>query len=144
MKGKLEDWKLEKKLALRTNLGQGQATINNVVVPLSISLNVDGKALFIEFPDSIVVTYLMEDVVKDAVSEYEAYLANLEKLKKMEEPTNPNAKIPWCNLGYTVQQSKEKCPLEGCWKFRCFNSKLHNEWSKGRVEWRKQRYEGKA
>lgn len=65
---------------------------------------------------------------------------DLEKLKEMEEPTDPNAKIPWCNLGYTVQESKEKCPLGGCWKFRCFNSKLHDEWGKGREEWRKKRY----
>lgn len=52
----------------------------------------------------------------------------LEKLRQMEEPKEPEAKIPWCNLGYTVKESKEKCPFGGCWKYRCFNSKLNASW----------------
>jgi len=64
----------------------------------------------------------------------------LENLKKMEEPTEPNAKIPWCSLGYTVQQSKEKCPLGGCWKYRCMDSLLNAGWHKKREAWREKRY----
>jgi hypothetical protein len=65
---------------------------------------------------------------------------DLEKLKKMDEPTDPKAIIPWCNKGYTVEKSKKECPVGGCWKYRCFDSKLHGQWSEERTKWRKERY----
>ncbi|MDD2778030.1 MAG: hypothetical protein PHI16_03955 [Methanocellales archaeon] len=52
----------------------------------------------------------------------------IEKLKATPEPTDPDAIIPWCTLGYTVKESKEKCPFGGCWKYRCFDSKLNASW----------------
>lgn len=48
--------------------------------------------------------------------------------------------IPYCKLGYTKQEAREKCSSGGCWKYRCYNSKLHDDWSKKRAEWRDKRY----
>lgn len=64
---------------------------------------------------------------------------SIDEMKAMPEPTDPDAKIPWCNKGYTVAESKEKCFI-GCWKYRCFSSKLHDQWSEDRAKWRKKRY----
>jgi len=57
-----------------------------------------------------------------------------------EDQLKPNDKIPWCILGYTLAESKEKCPLGGCWKYRCRDSKLNAEWHEGREKWREKRY----
>lgn len=56
----------------------------------------------------------------------------LTKMMDEPEPTDPEAKIPWCKLGYTVKDSKEKCPLGGCWKYRCYDSKLNASWHERR------------
>lgn len=47
-----------------------------------------------------------------------------EILEKIEEPIDLKAKIPWCNLGYTLEMSKQKCSLGECWKYYCYDSKL--------------------
>lgn len=65
---------------------------------------------------------------------------HLQKLKEMPEPTDPEAKIPWCIHGYTVKQSKEKCPLGGCWKYRCRDSMLNAQWHKEKEKWDEERY----
>jgi len=75
IEGKLEDWHESHKLALRTQLGTGEVTINGVKIPFSISLNIDNRAFFVEFPEEIKVTYRTDDLVKDAIVQYESYLA---------------------------------------------------------------------
>ena len=71
IEGKLENWKELKKLALRTHLGSGTFKIKDKEINFDFSLNIDNKAIFIEFPDSIKVTYMMKDLVKDAIKRYE-------------------------------------------------------------------------
>jgi hypothetical protein len=54
--------------------------------------------------------------------------AELQAMRDMKEPTDPDAVIPWCGEGKTVAQSKKDCPLGGCWKYRCYSSKLNASW----------------
>lgn len=59
----------------------------------------------------------------------------------MAKEENKKEKIEWCTKGYTVEESKEKCPLGGCWKYRCIYSTYNKEWHEGREKWREERYE---
>jgi len=59
-----------------------------------------------------------------------------------EDQLKSSDKIPWCNLGYTLAESKEKCLLGGCWKYRCVDSKLNASWHEDREKWREKRYSG--
>ena len=74
IKGKLEDWRKLRKLALRTNLGNGTAKIDGKEIKFSFSLNIDNQAIFVEFPDLIVVTYSTSDIIEDALEQYKVYL----------------------------------------------------------------------
>jgi len=66
---------------------------------------------------------------------------NEQEMKDFDEDRlKPTDKIPWCNLGYTLAESKERCPLGGCWKYRCFDSKLNAGWHQDREKWREKRY----
>ena len=47
--------------------------------------------------------------------------------------------IEWCTRGYTEKEAKEKCPLGGCWKYRCTDSKLNAKWHEDREKWREER-----
>ena len=74
IEGKLENWHELHKLALRTHLGSGKFKIGDKEIDFDFSLNIDNKAIFVEFPDSIKVTYTMEDLINDAMNRYTAYL----------------------------------------------------------------------
>lgn len=75
--GKLEDWQALHRLAMRTELASGKVTIGDKVIPLQVSLNIDNQAIFVEFPDSIKVTYKIDDLINDAVTQYAEYLKQL-------------------------------------------------------------------
>lgn len=62
------------------------------------------------------------------------------KKPNYEDKLQPNDKIPYCLKEYTLAESKKKCPLGGCWKFRCFDSLLHGEWSAKREVWHELHY----
>ena len=68
IQGKLENWKKLHRLALRTHLAEGTAPDGT---KFNVSLNIDNKAIFVEFPDNYVVTYHTLDLVKDAVELYQ-------------------------------------------------------------------------
>jgi hypothetical protein len=79
IEGKLENWQELHKLALRTHLGDGEVEIDGKKIPLSFSLNIDNKAIFVEFPDGIKVTYHTTDIIEDAIASYKGYLATQTK-----------------------------------------------------------------
>ena len=68
IKGVLKNWLKLKVLALRTELAHGKTESG---VKFSVSLNVDNRALFVEFPEGWKVTYQTEDIVRDAFELYE-------------------------------------------------------------------------
>lgn len=72
--GEIEDWHKSHRLALRTELGTGTVKIDGKEIEFSISLNIDNKAFFVEFPESVKVTYHTSDMIEDAIALYEEYL----------------------------------------------------------------------
>ena len=79
IEGKLENWQELHKLALRTHLGDGEVEIDGKKIPFSFSLNIDNKAIFVEFPDGIKVIYRTADMIEDAIASYERYLGTQTK-----------------------------------------------------------------
>jgi hypothetical protein len=63
VEGKLVNWN-EGHLHLRTHLADGTAPDGT---KFDVSLNIDNKALFVEFPDGWTVEYATLDLVKAAV-----------------------------------------------------------------------------
>jgi hypothetical protein len=78
----LEDWHKAHRLALRTELATGKATIDGKQVEFSVSLNIDNKAIFVEFPDNMKITYHTNDLVADALDQYHKFLKNMPEEKK--------------------------------------------------------------
>lgn len=68
IKGEIEDWKKTRKLFLRTQLITG--TFGKNEEPYQVSINIDNKAIFVEFPESIVVTYHTSDLIEEAIKMY--------------------------------------------------------------------------
>ena len=53
----------------------------------------------------------------------------LQKWRDMKEAElKPTDIIPWCSKDYTLEKSRRECPLGGCWKYRCYDSKLNASW----------------
>ncbi len=73
IEGHLENWEKTHKLALRTHLGEGSyKDAKGKEVKFSFSLNVDNKAIFIEF-GNVKVTYLIPDLIDDAIKQFEGW-----------------------------------------------------------------------
>ena len=78
------------KLRLRTHLGEGTVKIGKEEKPVefSFSLNIDNRAIFVEFPNGIKFMYKMDDIIEDAISEYEAYLTTKAFVEEQEAKQN--------------------------------------------------------
>lgn len=70
-------------LFLRTELARGKTQVKGKEVEFEVSINIDNRAIFVEFPETK-IEYSTNDIVSDAIDTYEKWLSSNEA-KKMEE-----------------------------------------------------------